>query len=133
MSQSVHSATLLALTIVAIPYRLRKRGRRKSADTLRAEKSEDKEKRHTLVIVNAVTGSQQELVKALKENGRELRAVLRPCRPLQMFKRAWGNASSHLREICQDYPARGRLKISRKAEVQTRRPPNGKEDSVPEL
>ena len=28
-----------------------------------------------MVIVNAVTGSQQELVKALKENGRELQAV----------------------------------------------------------
>ena len=40
----------------------------------RAEKSE--EKRHTLEIVNAVVASQQEIVKALRENGRELRAVL---------------------------------------------------------
>ena len=36
-------------------------------------------------------------------------------------------------ESCQIYHARGRLKISRNAEVQTRRPPNGKEESVLEL
>ena len=58
------------------PLQTEEETRRVRDNAVRTEKSEEKEKQHTLEIVNAVVASQQEIVKALRENGRELRAVL---------------------------------------------------------
>ena len=57
------------------PLQTEEETRRVRDNAVRTEKSEEKEKQHTLEIVNAVVASQQEIVKALRENGRELRAV----------------------------------------------------------
>ena len=58
------------------PLQTEEETRRIGDNTVRTEKSGEKEKRHTLEIVNAVVASQQEIIKALRENGRELRVML---------------------------------------------------------